>query len=195
MSKQLFLFGETPKPPRVLKGNYFILISPDKKTDQNLRLLREKLHSKISLTEENLHSVPHISLFKIPYEGNTDNKIIQFVSRKLEAIKKFTIILDGLVIFSNGHERSLVYKIRNADPINAIFHLLLPGKVMKTHFTPHLTLVKTIPINDFNKISMDLSELQYTGEFVCDKITILKCTVEGKKRSRYHVLYEVPLQQ
>jgi 2'-5' RNA ligase len=171
---------------------YFFLIQPDQKTEKEVKLYKRIVNSSIHLSNENLLSVPHLSLFKWATSSSLDDYIIQKTEKALKNKGEFKIKLDGLDVYSHGSIRkSLVLKVKDPQPIESVNRSLTNEFRFKPHkIRPHISIVRSIPVNDFEKIS-PLEQFDYKGEFTCNKITVLKKA--GGQDQKYVVLHEAPL--
>lgn len=172
---------------------YFFLIPPDQRTKQEVTFLKGIANNLINLSEENLWSVPHLSLFKCMVGYSIDDLIIRKTAKALKNIHSFKIKLDGLEVFTHkSSKKTLVLKIKNPDPINTINKSLTDEFYFRPHtLLPHITIAKSINQSDFGKLSYSLNKFDYKGEFLCNKIIILKKVIGENKR--YSVLHEAAL--
>lgn len=188
MKDQLNLFDEE-------RFEYFFLIQPDMKTDREVRSYKMIVNNTISLSNENIWSVPHLSLFKWQVNGGIDNYVIQKASNALKNLHAFKVKLDGVDIFTHGStKRSLVLKVANPDPIRGINRSLINEFNFKEQsLLPHITIARSIPVNDFNKLNYNFNQFNYKGEFLCNKISILKKKMGVNEK--YILLHEAKLQE
>lgn len=186
MNGQLNLFNEETY-------EYFFLIQPDQRTEKEVKLYKRIMNSSIHLSKENLWSVPHLSLFKWKANYSMDEFVIRKATQALKNVEGFKVKLDGLDVYSHGHvKKSLVLKVKNPAPIKSVNKSLLDEFKFNSHkISPHITIAKSIPVSDFNKLSYSLEQFNYRGEFLCNKITILKKMLGEDKN--YVVLHEAVL--
>lgn len=150
--------------------------------------MKKALHKIIPLGKENLHSIAHISLYKLQIPEN-DEFIIKKIRRALAHQHSFIIRLNGTEIFAHGNQsKTLVLKIANPEPINIIYALISREFRTSKRITPHLTIARKIPVRNFEKINVE--DFHLYEEFLCDKVTILK-KPEGEEH--FVVLTEIPL--
>lgn len=156
-----------------------------------ISLLKEKLLQQIPLAAFNLQSAAHISLLKFSATED-DEQVIEKVQNAVSHYQCFEIELDGDRIFEHGKvAKSLVINILHPDAILLIQQSLLTAFKRKQRgvFTPHVTIARDIPNNEFKKIN--LSAFEYHDSFLCKQITILK----KKPGESYQRLAEIPLQK
>lgn len=185
MSAQLNLFHQE-------MYEYFFLIQPDQKTEKEVKLYKRIVNSSIRMSRENLWSVPHLSLFKWTTNYNMDDYIIDKASKALKNISGFKVKLDGVDVYHHGHvKRSVVLKVKNPEPIRSVNRSLgNEFQFQNRRISPHISIVRSIPLQDFNKIT-PLNQFDYKGEFLCNKITILKKMIGEDKT--YVMLHEAEL--
>ena len=187
MKSQLSLFSEE-------LYEYFFLIQPDSKTSKEVKLYKHIMNSSIPLSGENLRSVPHLSLFKWTARAGLDEYIINKTEKALKNKPGFKVKLDGLDIYHHGQiKKSLVLKVKNPLPIESVNKSLISEfKFHPYKIRPHITIARSVPVRDFDKLSNSLiNQFDYKGEFLCNKITILKKMLGAGKN--YVVLHETVL--
>lgn len=178
---QLTLFNENVY-------EYFVLLSPSDAIKEAVDGLKEQLHALIGLEDYNRKSVAHVSLFKM--RATADNQVLKLVKKVASSQEPFTIKLDGHEVLKHGGvSRTLCLKIENPDPVNNLVELLDPKPIAKKSYRqtsildkaprakkviyPHITIARTIPTADFDRIE-DFTAFDYHDEWLCDRITILK---------------------
>jgi len=178
---QLSLFAETVY-------EYFILLSPSDPIKEEVDRMKELLHGMIGLEPFNRNSVAHISLFKT--EAVENGPVIRQVKKIASAVAPFNITLTGHEVLKHGGgSRTLCLKIEDPEPINTLVGLLNPAPQAKRSYRqtsildkrtrtkkiihPHITIARSIPTADFDRIG-DLSAFDLSGEWLCDRITILR---------------------
>ena len=191
MNNQLSLFEEATSSKFF---EYFFIIPPDDKTTNHVKFLKRKLNKTISLSSENLFSKAHISLFKIHAKNSNDNHIINTTNEALQNNEKFRIKIKGIDIFNHSTSKSLVLQIENIDSITEIYKTLLYSFNIPFHqINPHITIARSISVQEFIIINQSLNEFNYTGEFTCERVRVLKRTITGSERDKYKILFDVLL--
>lgn len=188
MPTQLSLFNIEKETTNTSK-EYFFIISFNESIKQDIKLLKKNLfdiiNNETSHNIYNRNSIAHISIQKIFVKEDSDNRIVEWADKSIGKFSCFSVKINGIDIFTHGQSsKTIFYKIENHQPILDI-NGLFP---FQNKFTPHLTLARSLTLDDFNKISDKLSSFDYRKEFLCDRITILVRT-SGK----YSVLHEVVL--
>lgn len=185
---QLSLFRYEMGPVR--GTSYFIILSPIERVKEVVRTAKEVLRNQISLSVSNLKSIAHISLLKFTAPDD-DGRVSKQIKTMLSSFPAFDIILGGSVIFKHGEQsKSLVLKIDNPGPIQQLHMLLLMAFSLRSSqkITPHITIARAIPNEDFDKI--DLSAFNYRDTFLCQEITVLK---KAPNDRRYKICSKISL--
>lgn len=186
MQEQLSLFEEE-------RFEYFFLIQPDPGTDRAVRSYKQVLNETIPLSSENLWSVPHLSLFKWQVNSGMDDYIIRKTTEALSGAGGFVVRMGGLDIYTHGPDkRSLVLRVDNPDAVKTLNRSLIREFQLREFvWQPHITIARSIPTTDFNKLGYKFNQFNYKGEFYCNKVVILKKKIgEGEK---YILLHEARL--
>ncbi|AWH84227.1 hypothetical protein HYN59_03465 [Flavobacterium album] len=167
---------------------YLILLSPSDAIKEEVDRMKELLHGMIGLEAYNRNSVAHVSLFK--KEAADNAPIIKLVKKAVAGMEPFTITLAGHEVLKHGSvSRTLCLKIENPEPVTALAAQLNPVPEPKRSYLqttildkpkrpkkpvyPHVTIARNIPVADFSRIE-DLTAFDYTAEWLCDRITILR---------------------
>jgi 2'-5' RNA ligase len=202
MNAQLNLFGYddvlTRKPGRFdntekrsrERYEYFILIAPDENVKRQIALKKSALNYEIGISESDLWSIAHISLFKFA-SAMHEQLIVPKIKNALEGLDSFRIDLKNLDIYDHGYKKSIVFKFQDDKPVKQVNEILLGAFNQRVHdIDPHLTIARSVPNYDFDKIS-NLNNYYFKGGFMCDKITVLRRPWNMK--TRYEVFAEVSL--
>ena len=169
---------------------YFILIAPSDEVKGETRKLKNKLYKIIGRKTENEYAIAHISLFKTRYER--DAHVLEKLKKALADVRPFAVATGEADVFSHGATKKTLYlKIENPKPIQALFETLGEEFKFKKEILPHLTLEKSLPVADFEKIGTDLSAFHYKSEWLCDRITVLR---RSPKTGTYKLVEEIILQ-
>lgn len=189
MGNQLSLFE---KPNLV---EYFFLLTPPKEILDDVREIKAKIHSRIKLSPETLQSKAHISLLEFPQMNRTEEQIIEKSNRLFRDMQSFGVQMHGFGIFYHGRDKRTVYvKVKDSGPIQQMYTLLAGELKLKSEkFTPHLTIVRSIPAHELERIEDDLMNYEYANEFLCEKITLLKREINDDFQSAYQLVTKFPL--
>ncbi|MDB5225925.1 MAG: hypothetical protein JWN78_118 [Bacteroidota bacterium] len=191
MIKQLELFKDT-KPAL---AEYFFIIPPDTPVIRNFNFLKKKVMDIVLLPDHIRYSKAHISLFACSMRSDLDSFIIYHAEKALAGINTFIVELGHLELWDHGNiSQSLVLIVENAQPIKTINNLLIDEfKFKHNSIQPHLSIARSMPIRDSLKLTPILHELNYKGEFLCNRITILKKLIDNNMPQQFKILHEVLL--
>lgn len=168
------LFKERKETIGKVMYEYFFLISPDWNIKKAVKEMKNKLNKEIGLDKADLHSVPHISLFK--RRSASPNLDIAPFAEVLSKTPAFEIGISGNGIFEQYNRKKTLYlKLKEEETIGNIFYNLVEciDDHSQPEFVPHITIAKNISSQSLKNIS-DLWEYSFSGEFYCDKITVLR---------------------
>lgn len=174
--QQLDIFGSA------IHG-YLICIEPDQQTTDEVIQLKQLLHTSIPLSDQVLKSKPHISLCYFEASDFSDELIILKMEQALTGIECFEITLNGCEKWNNG---SFILKVDHTDSIHVL------QKQLSAHFkgvvrTLHLTIARAISTKQLADFSAN--DFQYSGNFSCDSIVLLK----KSGNTPYQLLHQVVL--
>jgi 2'-5' RNA ligase len=200
---QLNLFGYEPSAKEIAKATrvksmyeYFMLISPDYRVKQYVYDLKKKLHNKIGLSNENLSSVPHLSLILLGRKTMQDSYIVENVRKTLKEQEVFNIEISKAGTFEHIKTNDIILNVENPEPVKQIYYNLanqfVPGMAY-SGFTPHIIIGRNIPKKDFEKVASSLDEFNYQAQFTCKSITVLRREVMGRVKTKYKVIEDVAL--
>lgn len=171
---QLPLFNERKETIGKVMYEYFFIISPDLSVKKAVKEIKKKLDGEIRLDKADIHSVPHISLFKI--RNSSPNLNISQYAEALSKARAFEVNVSGLGMFDQYNGKKTLYiKINEQETIGELYYTLMKcrGYDSKSGFVPHITIARNITGQNLDSIS-DLSEYSFKGCFYCDRITVLR---------------------
>ncbi len=194
---QLSLFPEAKKenPQLETLHQYFFIISPPDFVKSKVKLLKHKLNDVVSLSNHNLHSIPHISLMSFHTTRPVNEKFIQAVKDLFSNNHSFKICLKDFDSFNHGTSSNTIYvKIQNSEQITKLYFELnaLLGFRIRS-FVPHLTIASTIARSNFEKSFTLVKEQGFEEEFTCNQVTILERKLQNGMVSDYHILNKINL--
>lgn len=139
----------------------------------------------IPLSEEILHSKPHISICYFEASDFSDDYILTKAKQVFSSIQSFTVQVEGSEFWKNG---TLVLKVTPDD------NTLKLQKQLSTEFKGviknlHLTIARNLSSELLDKTSME--PFDYQGEFTCNSIHILK----KKGRESYQLIETIYLKE
>lgn len=171
---QLSLFNERKETIGKVMYEYFFIISPDWSIKKAVKEIKKKLDSSVGLDKADIHSVPHITLFKI--RNASPNLDISRYAEALSKARAFEINVCGLGLFDQYNGKKTLYlKLEEQETIGELYGTMMKcrGYDDRSGFVPHITIARNVTDQNLDSIS-DLSEYNFKGGFYCDRITVLK---------------------
>ena len=147
---------------------YLFVIEPDQKTSEKLIEFRMLLNSITPLSEEVLHSKPHISICHFEASNFSDEYILTKAKQVLSSVKSFDIQLEDSEKWKNGTFVLKVKSDENTLELQKQLSTVFKG-VIKTF---HLTIARNISAAFSNQ--PPIKNFDYKGHFNCESITLLK---------------------
>lgn len=189
---QLNIFRERTRQLEQGQYEFFLLISPSYAIKEKVAEKKHQLHREIGISNENLRSTAHISLFKFlnPYP---EDFLRDTIKRSVQFLRPFTLEIDKLQVYDHNYTKSMVLKFKNDLELKKMRQNLF--RALSFHpaeFDPHLDIARSIPVDDFNKIN-DLGDYLIEGKFECNKITVLKKPLNSKQK--YEVFGDIMFPQ
>ena len=154
------------------------VISPAEGISSDVRVLKDDVHYLTGKTFEGHGAKAHISLF--PYLGDNSENIIRQVEEQAMNFSSFEIIIKDFGVFHHGNNRTIYMDIVNKYRLRDIFESITGSE---RSFTPHLTIARNLPAEDFLMCWPYFKELHYSQHFSCDRITVL--AKKGKRWVHY----------
>ena len=151
---------------------YLVVLSPPIAIKNNIAQIKRELNAITNISERNLYSIAHITLTdKLTDDVYFAETIEKFVS----GYKPFKIKINGWGYFDHGHSITVYLNIEHPQ---RIIDLMIAVK--STTKTPHITLAKKIPHETFIKLRLYMEKLNYTAEWLCTEVTVLKKLMSEK---------------
>lgn len=164
---------------------YLFVIEPDQKTTEKIIQFRTLIHNVVPLSEEILHSKPHISVCYFKASNFSDEFILEKSNQVLSSIRSFDLQLDGAEQWNNG---TLILRI-NPDENILELQKQLSGAFKGVIKNFHLTIARNIPNELLYQLPID--SFDYKTEFKCESIYILK----KKDNKPYQLLETIRLRK
>ena len=160
---QLPLFEEHKETIGKVMYEYFFLISPDWSVKKAVKEIKKQLDNEIGLDKADIHSVPHISLFKIRDSSPTID--ISKYAETLSKARAFEVNVNGCGLFDQYNGKKTLYlKIKEQDTIGNLYYALIKcrGYDESSGFVPHITIARNISPRKLNNV-FDLSGFRVKG--------------------------------
>lgn len=163
---------------------WLVVLSPPPEIKAAIAKIKNDLHAICDITDRNVKSIAHITLT----DKLTDEpELYGTVAEILQNEKPFTIKLNGWGYFDHGHSVTVYLKIENHQPIVNLSRLL-----KSSARSPHISLAKKISHNTFQKLKPYLDELDYSAEWLCTEVTVLR-KLMSEKHLGWKDLFKIPL--
>lgn len=163
--KQMALFGELYA--------YLVVLSPPEKVKTEIAKIKHELNEIASIGDRNLHSIAHITLVD---KLTDDIDFAKTIAGLINTIPSFKVTVNRWNIFDHGHSVTLYLTVENPQPIIKLMELVKsPSK------TPHISLAKKIPHEIFNLLKPYLENLNYSTEWICDEVNVLRKLMSEKQ--------------
>jgi 2'-5' RNA ligase len=151
---------------------YLVVLSPPQTVKDSIAGIKKELNAITGITDRNLHSIAHITLT----DKLTDDTGFADTIKTLAAdARPFPVTVEGWGYFDHGQSVTIYLTIKDAQPIiNLMSALKSPSK------SPHVSLAKKIPHNDFKKLTPYLEKMDFKAEWVCSEINVLRKLMSEK---------------
>lgn len=165
---------------------YLVVISPPENIKNDVAGIKKQLNAIADIKERNLHSIAHITLTdKLTDDVDFPDSIRKLVSGN----KPFSVKVNGWDFFNHGNSITVYLKISASAPI-----LNLMASVKSQAKSPHISLAKKISHETFNKLKPYLENLDYSAEWTCNKITVLR-KLMPEKHLGFKESFKIPLEE
>lgn len=151
---------------------YLVVLSPPDEVKACIAQIKKELNAIADITERNLHSIAHITLVdKLTDDIDFPETIASFIA----GTKRFNIKIGGWDFFDHGHSVTVYLKVESAEPIIELMELVkAPSR------SPHISLAKKIPHTAFNQLRPYLDNLDFSAEWLCTEVVVLKKLMSEK---------------
>jgi len=165
---------------------YLVVVSPPQAVKDAVALIKKDLNQIADISERNLHSIAHITLFD---KLTDDADVAATVSHLIASHGPFTLKIKGWNVFDHGHSVTVYLDIENTTPlINLMASLKSPSK------SPHISLAKKISHTTFRELLPYLENLDYTAEWTCSEVTVLR-KLMTEKHLGFRESFKIPLKK
>jgi 2'-5' RNA ligase len=151
---------------------YLVVLSPPETIKADIAKIKKELNEIAPITDHNLQSIAHITLVD---KLTDDSSLDETISGLITSVKPFTITIKGWGFFDHGHILTVYLKVDDPEPIVNLMTLVKsPSK------TPHISLAKKIPHETFNQLKPYLENLDYSAEWNCTEVNLLRKLMSEK---------------
>lgn len=99
-------------------------------------------------------------------------KLIWSIADKMQTHAPFHIHIKDCRPLLHGENRSICLDVANKSTVTDITDNL--SELTETTDTPHLTIARNLPYEDFAKAWPYFQNIHYSNNFICDRITVLE---------------------
>lgn len=164
---------------------YFILISPGEDGISEVRKLKTLLNDSFGISEKNLYSVPHISLFQEVLLEENEGQILKTCQDILKDISAFQVNTTDVNFFSNPKGVTHILSVSNERTITEIsIRLYRDLRNKKFKITPHVTVAKMQSLENQQAMHQLILENYEPVSFWVDRILVLKKGLFDKNYQR-----------
>jgi len=174
-------------------NEYMFLLKPSETVKQKISACKIGASQFIG-SYPGMHSTAHISILKT--QRSKPYLVRPFIARiksKMSTMPPISIDVDGFSFFLHGGDLMTIYAtVKPSYRTDNWFALLQQQLGLKNlKLTPHLTVVKTIPVNAFYQLWPKFKQLHYQESFIADRLTILEREAFNK-HARWTIYDELP---
>jgi|GEM_PF-5939128 len=190
---QLELF-DIPKVVTTTLYEYLIIITPSDEITRYVKKMNAEVNKVLGNEIKDPPFKAHITL--VYYKGplNMDELFMTAVNELAAQTKCFTVKINGFDYFEDNPDSNTVFlSIENKKDVAQIHEFLISRTQLPIHdFTPHISIKRHVKSGRTPIVKEFLGKIDYHTEFLCDRVSILKREIVGKKKISYVTIYEAP---
>jgi 2'-5' RNA ligase len=164
---------------------YLVVISPPDHIKKEIVNIKKEMNAITDIKERNLNSIAHITLTE---KLTDDTDLANTVSVLTGNQQSFHVALQGWGYFDHGHSITIYLKVLHPEKI-----IDMAGSLKSSARTPHISLAKKISHDTFEKLQPYLNTLNYSAQWVCTEVTVLR-KLMSEKHLGFRESIKVPLQ-
>ena len=170
--------------------DYLIVLSPSESVTNKVKNLKEFSHDKIGGFDSR-YSKAHITIQSWPRKRPVwIEPLIPKLERDLQGLPPVILDINGFGVFDQ-QETKTIYARLTSTPQTKVWFKFLRKFFSTPPFEPHITIARSVPIDDFKKLWSHFKNHQWEEQFVVDKLTILRRETIGHDKS-YKLFKEIP---
>jgi 2'-5' RNA ligase len=155
--------------------DYLMILSPPE--DIKKQVSKYKLASANVIGRfKGLHSIAHITITcQLRCKPFIAETVIKLMEQKLQGMHPVELHIKGFSFFKHGQTGMTIYAVVEPNQLNINWFKLLKKEmnIKVRNFVPHITIVKNIPVEDFNKLWPYFEKSNYPETFKVNSLTIL----------------------
>ncbi|WP_345955902.1 2'-5' RNA ligase family protein [Mucilaginibacter sp. PAMB04168] len=171
--------------------DYLFLLQPSDAVKEQIK------HCKLKACEyighyQGMKATAHLSICEITRQKpHVIDSYLQTVKNKVNSIPPVNLEINGFDFFMHSNEHMTIYAaIKPTYKTDNWFALLKKLLNSKRPLTPHITVTRYIPVNDFYKLWPELRQVRYQDSFVANRLTILEKET-FKPNAKYNIREEI----
>jgi 2'-5' RNA ligase len=173
--------------------DYLIILSPPENISQHVRHLKEKCAGVIGEFESR-HSRAHVSVQSWSRKKPVwVEPLIPKLERDLQTLPPLTLEINGFGVFDQ-QEFQTIYAKFNSTPATKVWFKLLRKFFSTPPFEPHITIARSIELDDFKMLWPHFKNQPFNARFTVDKLTVLRRETIGYDKT-FKVCKEIPFNQ
>lgn len=173
--------------------DYLMLIAPPKSVMYDIDRYK-RASARVIGTFAGMHSPAHISI-------NRQHRCKPFISQhglsqmaeKLGHIAPMELKISNFKYFTHGPNAMTIYACIVVNEHNDRWFKALNNsmRIIQKHFVPHITVVKNIPAEKFNKLWPKFETARYQNSFLADRLVVLHKETYAE-RAKWQIYREFP---
>jgi 2'-5' RNA ligase len=155
--------------------DYLMLLSPPEAIKHEITRYK-KASAKIIGDYPSMNSPAHISIMHLERQKPfMADKNVLLIEQTLAQLPPVLLHWDGFGYFTHLHKKMTIYgNIRSTPAVDAWFSHLKKKLKIKKSITPHITVVRNVPENDFNLLWPHFRHKQLVEPFWINALTVVK---------------------
>jgi 2'-5' RNA ligase len=152
---------------------YLVVLSPPDSVKNEVARIKRELNEIAGIGERNLHSIAHVTIID---KLTDDINFAEVITGLIAGGKGFNVKIGGWGFFDHGQSVTVYLKVDNPEPVLNLMQL-----VKSPSRSPHISLAKKIPNQIFRLIGPYLESLQYTADWDCNEVNVLRKLMSEKE--------------
>lgn len=149
---------------------FLFVLTPSTPLQEKVSKLKKDAQQLVGYPYRSRYAKAHITLGYCITDQPV--KLIWSIADKVQSITPFTVHIKDCRSLHHGENRSICLDVVNKVAVREITENL--NELTETVDTPHLTIARNLPYDDFLKAWYYFETIQYSQNFMCDHITVLE---------------------
>src|ERR1700722_1108124 len=160
--------------------DFFLIISPPDAVNYQVLRFKQACAKHIGVFESR-YSKAHISFGLYGEEIQTPRqktfvmeRFIDLITEDINIMEPIELAINGFNVFSHGKKSKTIYAvIETTEKTKAWFNKIKEILRIEGNITPHITIAKSLPIEQFNMLWPHFEKLEFKYVFTPGCITVL----------------------